>query len=155
MHTHFFDTINIYVPGKARLIFDKAEQARYNLRFIDQDHLGISLDETSSKEKLQELLHVFAGITTQTLSDEVFNKDLDDSIPAHLRRESAFLEHPIFHRYRSETEFMRYLRRTASKDITLARSMIPLGSCTMKLNAASEMEPISNPQFAHVSLRPS
>ncbi len=150
IHGDFFDTVTVYTPGNAQKMLDKAEQARYNLRFIDKDHLGISLDETSSREKVEELLHVFAGDTAGHVNGEVFNKDLKRSIPEHLERTSEYLQHPIFHRYRSETEFMRYLRRTASKDITLARSMIPLGSCTMKLNAASEMEPISNPLFAHI-----
>ena len=99
---------------------------------------------------MEGLLQVFAATTAFEVSGTIFNKDLEDSIPANMERTGRFLEHPHFHRYRSETEFMRYLRKTASKDITLSRSMIPLGSCTMKLNAASEMEPISNPMFAHI-----
>ncbi|MGR3914430.1 MAG: aminomethyl-transferring glycine dehydrogenase [Gammaproteobacteria bacterium] len=150
VHAHFFDTLMVRAPGRAVRLRDKAEQARYNLRLIDRDHLGISLDETITQEKVAELLQVFAATTSFDASGSLFNKDLRASIPPTLARRSAFLEHPHFHRYRSETEFMRYLRKTASKDITLARSMIPLGSCTMKLNAASEMEPISNPLFAHI-----
>jgi glycine dehydrogenase len=150
VHEHFFDTIVVRTPGKAKRILDKAEQARYNLRLIDDDHLGISLDETISREKVVGLLEVFSGTTSEQVSGSLFDIDLDQSIPGHFKRTSDFLSHPIFHRYRSETEFMRYLRKTASKDITLARAMIPLGSCTMKLNAASEMEPISNPLFAHI-----
>ena len=150
VHKDFFDTIKVSAPGKARSLLDKAENARYNLRLIDDDHLGISLDETISRDKIEGLLQVFAGATSKRVSGVTFDKDLEPSIPKDLERTSSFLEHPNFHRYRSETEFMRYLRRTASKDITLARSMIPLGSCTMKLNAASEMEAISNPLFAHI-----
>ncbi len=150
VHGQFFDTLIVHTPGKAKRILDKAEQARYNLRFVDEDHLGISLDETISREKVVGLLEVFAGTTAKQVNGDLFDIDLHQSIPEELRRTSAFLTHPIFHRYRSETEFMRYLRKTASKDITLARAMIPLGSCTMKLNAASEMEPISNPLFAHI-----
>lgn len=150
VHDHFFDTILVRTDGQARRIQDKAEQARYNLRLVDDDHLGISLDETISREKIVGLLEVFAGTTSEQVHGNLFDIDLDQSIPATLKRNSEFLTHPIFHRYRSETEFMRYLRKTASKDITLARAMIPLGSCTMKLNAASEMEPISNPLFAHI-----
>ncbi len=150
IHSAYFDTLVVYTPGMAKRIQDKAEQARYNLRLIDQNHLGISLDETISREKVEGLLYVFAGTTASQVKGTVFDQDLDPSIPESLKRTTPFLEHPIFHRYRSETEFMRYLRRTANKDITLARSMIPLGSCTMKLNAASEMEPISNPLFAHL-----
>ena len=149
-HRHFFDTLVVRVPGHARHLWDKAEQARYNLRLIDDDHLGISLDETISRKKVEGLLHIFAATTAFDVSGVIFDKDLKNSIPAGLERTSRFLEHPHFHRYRSETEFMRYLRKTASKDITLSRSMIPLGSCTMKLNASSEMEPISNPLFAHI-----
>ena len=150
LYENFFDTIVVKKPGQAKRIRDKAEQARYNLRLIDEDHIGISLDETTTREKIVGLLEVFEGITAGQVKGNLFDIDLDSSIPASLRRADDFLEHPIFHRYRSETEFMRYLRKTASKDITLARSMIPLGSCTMKLNAASEMEPISNPLFAHI-----
>ena len=149
-HDHYFDTIVVKTNGQAKRLLDKAEQARYNLRFIDQDHLGISLDETISREKVVGLLEVFEGITADQIKGTLFDIDLERSIPQSLVRTSEFLTHPIFHRYRSETEFMRYLRKTASKDITLARAMIPLGSCTMKLNAASEMEPISNPLFAHI-----
>ena len=149
-HPHFFDTIVVRTRNQARMILDKAEQARYNLRLIDDNHIGISLDETLSREKVSGLLEVFEGVTPGRVKGDLFNIDLEPSIPQSLQRTSDFLTHPIFHRYRSETEFMRYLRKTASKDITLARAMIPLGSCTMKLNAASEMEPISNPLFAHI-----
>jgi len=150
VHRHFFDTLLVRAPGRARRLHDAAEQARYNLRLVDDDHLGISLDETITPDKVEGLLHVFAAATACELSGSLFNRDLQRSIPARMQRSGGFLQHPHFHRYRSETEFMRYLRRTASKDITLSRSMIPLGSCTMKLNAASEMEPISNPLFAHL-----
>ncbi len=148
-HEHYFDTLMVRTP-RAKHLHEQAEQSRYNLRLIDDHHLGISLDETISREKVAGLLHVFAATTAHEVSGVLFDKDLPASIPASLQRTSEFLAHPHFHRYRSETEFMRYLRKTASKDITLSRSMIPLGSCTMKLNAASEMEPISNPLFAHL-----
>ncbi len=150
VHSQFFDTLVVKKDGQARRIQDKAEQARYNLRLIDEDHVGISLDETTTREKIVGLLEVFEGFTSSQVKGNLFDIDLDASIPKSLERSDEFLTHPIFHRYRSETEFMRYLRKTASKDITLARSMIPLGSCTMKLNAASEMESISNPLFAHI-----
>jgi len=150
VHRHYFDTLIVHVPGRADHFIDKAEQSRYNLRRVDDDHIGITVDETLSREKIEGLIQVFADSTSQRVSGTLFDRDLDQSLPADLVRESAYLTHPNFHLYRSETEFMRYLRKTASKDITLARSMIPLGSCTMKLNAASEMEAISNPQFAHI-----
>ncbi len=150
VHEHFFDTLTVRVTGQAKRILDKTEQAGYNLRLVDDNHLGISLDETITRDKVVGLLEVFAGTTAQQVNGSLFDIDLEQSIAEPLRRTSDFLTHPTFHRYRSETEFMRYLRKTASKDITLARAMIPLGSCTMKLNAASEMEPISNPLFAHI-----
>jgi glycine dehydrogenase len=150
IHSQFFDTLTVRKDGHARRIQDKAEQARYNLRLIDENHIGISLDETTTREKIVGLLEVFEGFTSNQVKGNLFDIDLNTSIPKTLERTSEFLTHTIFHRYRSETEFMRYLRKTASKDITLARSMIPLGSCTMKLNAASEMESISNPLFAHI-----
>ena len=150
VHSNYFDTIMIRAHGRAQRLHTEAEQARYNLRLIDADHLGVSLDETTTRGKVEGLLHVFAAVTANQPGGDLFNRDLPASIPSTLMRQSEFLIHPHFHRYRSETEFMRYLRKTAAKDITLSRSMIPLGSCTMKLNAASEMEPISNPLFAHI-----
>lgn len=150
VHRDFFDTLLVRAPGRARRLHDAAQQAGYNLRLVDADHIGMSLDETITADKVEGLLHVFAGATARAVSGGWLGRDLAASIPDALARASEFLTHPHFHRYRSETEFMRYLRRTASKDITLSRSMIPLGSCTMKLNAASEMEPISNPLFAHI-----
>ena len=150
VHEHYFDTIIVKAPGRADYLADKAEQSRYNLRKIDAGHLGISLDETISIEKVEGLVNVFANSTSQRTTGNLINRDFPSSYPEKLVRTSEYLTHPNFHLYRSETEFMRYLRKTASKDITLARSMIPLGSCTMKLNAASEMEAISNPSFAHI-----
>ena len=149
-YADYFDTIIINAPGRADYLIDRAEQARYNLRKVNKDQIGISVDETISIEKILGLIQVFADSTSARTSGNLINRDLPSSIPQHLRRSSDYLTHPTFHLYRSETEFMRYLRKTASKDITLARSMIPLGSCTMKLNAASEMEAISNPLFAHI-----
>lgn len=150
VHQEFFDTIIVRTPGRADYYVDKAEQARYNLRKVDSDHVGMTLDETLNREKIEGLVQVFAGSTPERVSGIIFDRDLPPSIPESFHRTSEYLTHPNFHLYRSETEFMRYLRKTASKDITLARSMIPLGSCTMKLNAASEMEGISNPLFAHI-----
>jgi len=150
VHNEFFDTIVVRTDGRADYFIDKAEQARYNLRKIDDSHIGITLDETINREKIEGLVQVFSASTSQRVSGTIFDRDLPPSIPQKSVRTSEYLTHPNFHRYRSETEFMRYLRKTASKDITLARSMIPLGSCTMKLNAASEMEAISNPLFAHI-----
>ncbi len=149
-HQAFFDTIIVETPERAEYFINKAEQSRYNLRKVDASHVGITLDETINREKVEGLMHVFAAATSSRVSGTIFDRDLPSSIPQAFVRQSEYFSHPNFHLYRSETEFMRYLRKTASKDITLARSMIPLGSCTMKLNAASEMEAISNPLFAHI-----
>jgi glycine dehydrogenase len=141
---HFFDTITVKVPGRAGAVTDRARRLGYDLRQVDADHVGISLDEA-------------AGFVTWPLV-EAFGIDrpaeggtgIEPSIPEHLRRTSPFLEHPVFHRYHSETEMLRYLRRLADRDLALDRTMIPLGSCTMKLNATTEMVPVTWSEFADV-----
>jgi glycine dehydrogenase len=115
-----------------------------NLRAIDQDRIGITLDETTTPELISRLLQVFGD------TDAVIALELEDRIPAEFRRTSQFLSHPNFHRYRSEHEMLRWLRRLSDRDLALDRTMIPLGSCTMKLNAAAEMEPISWAEFANI-----
>jgi glycine dehydrogenase len=144
----FFDTLTVKVPGRAHDLLIGARNAGINLRHVDADHLGISLDETTDQEVIRRLLAVFdvAGAKQLDLAK------LDDAttIPEPLRRGSPFLTHPVFSRYRSETEMLRYLRKLQGKDIALDRAMIPLGSCTMKLNATAEMIPITWPEFAHL-----
>lgn len=149
-HQQYFDTIIVETPNKAQTLLVRAEQVGYNLRFVDDNHLAISLDETIDEQKLIGLLQVFGQSSSSAVNTDLLNRDLAKSIPEEWLRSEPILSHDNFSRFRSETEFMRYLRRTANKDVTLARSMIPLGSCTMKLNAAMEMEPISNPLFAHI-----
>lgn len=134
----WFDTLTIRVDGADETI-EKALHRKMNLRPVDQHTVAVSIDETTTEDYLNALREVF-GVGSDA-SEPV-------GIPPTLRRTSAFLEHPTFHRYRTETEMLRYLRRLQDKDIALDRSMIPLGSCTMKLNATSEMEPISWPEFA-------
>jgi glycine dehydrogenase len=133
--------------GEADAIVARAQAGRINLRRIG-DQLGISLDETVTDADLAAIVAVFAGDRPvpplQSLGAT------SSRLPAGLLRQSDYLTHPVFHRYRSETELMRYLRRLADKDLALDRTMIPLGSCTMKLNAAAEMAPISWPEFAHL-----
>ena len=144
-----FDTLTLRVPGRAeRLAADAAAQG-INLRLVDADHLGIALDETTRREHLGTLWRVL-GSEREALEVEELAGEVTSGIPETLRRASGFLTHPVFARYRSETEMMRYLRRLQNKDVALDRSMIPLGSCTMKLNAAAEMMPITWPQFAAV-----
>lgn len=138
VHDSWFDTLTIRVDDVDETL-RRARDHRMNLRSVDHQTVAVSIDETTTGEHLAALRDVF-GVDHGTSAPS--------GIPPHLRRTSAFLEHPTFHRYRSETEMLRYLRRLQDKDIALDRSMIPLGSCTMKLNATSEMEPISWPEFA-------
>ncbi|MEM9714768.1 MAG: aminomethyl-transferring glycine dehydrogenase [Actinomycetota bacterium] len=138
--THVFDTISVRVPGRSDAVVDAARSAGVELRRVDADHVGIACDETTTDDDLAAVLGAFG---VEDLPDTA-----DDLLPDGLRRTSAFLEHPVFHRHRSETEMLRYLRTLSDRDVALDRAMIPLGSCTMKLNATTEMEPISLPGFA-------
>ncbi len=142
----FFDTLTVRVRGGAERIHARARERRINLREVDAERVGLSLDELASPALVQELLDLF-GLERQPDPDELA-RAAGEAIPGELRRRSGFLEHPVFHRYRSETEMMRYLRRLRDRDVALDRSMIPLGSCTMKLNAGIEMESILLPGFA-------
>ncbi len=147
VHESFFDTLTVRAPGRAADLLARARDAGFNLRPLDADSLGISCDETTSRDHLARLLEVFAG-DREPPSIVDLDGGLEECMPAGLRRESPYLSHPVFNRYHSETEMLRYLRRLAAKDIALDRSMIPLGSCTMKLNATTEMIPVTWPEFA-------
>ncbi|MFO1036060.1 MAG: aminomethyl-transferring glycine dehydrogenase [Geminicoccaceae bacterium] len=138
----WFDTLTLRVPERAHELLLRAQEAGFDLRFVDADRLGVSLDETTTLDDLRRLLAALTG------RDAPLPEETEPAIPAGLARTSLFLEHPVFHAYRSETEMLRYLRRLQGKDIALDRAMIPLGSCTMKLNAAAEMIPITWPGFA-------
>jgi len=142
----FFDTITVHAPGAAESIAASARERRVNLRVVDTDTLGISLDETTTRATV---VAVWAAFGVSASVDEL-DADVEDTIPSALRRTSPLLEHPVFHRYHSETEMLRYLRRLADKDLALDRTMIPLGSCTMKLNATVEMMPVTWPEFAAI-----
>ncbi|VAV93913.1 Glycine dehydrogenase [decarboxylating] (glycine cleavage system P protein) [hydrothermal vent metagenome] len=144
----FFDTITVYAPGRASAIVAKAREQKINLRFVDADHVGISCDETTRRSEIEKLLGCFksSAMKNETLDD--IDGRSSNGIPDNLKRTSKFLTHPTFSSYQSETEMMRYLRRLQIKDIALDRSMIPLGSCTMKLNATTEMIPITWRSFA-------
>ncbi|MEO7556568.1 MAG: aminomethyl-transferring glycine dehydrogenase [Acidimicrobiales bacterium] len=146
VHPHFFDTIQVRVPGRADAVVAAAVDHGVNLRRVDEDVVGIACDEATTEGDLMGVLHALGGSDVASLA---FAPDL---LPDELRRNGDMLTHPVFHEHRSETEMLRYLRRLADKDIALDRSMIPLGSCTMKLNATAEMEPISWPELA--SLHP-
>ncbi len=139
----YFDTLLIKTPNRAKRIVTKAQEAGINLRFIDGNAIGLSLDETTSRQTIRSLWRVFAAQPADLPQINALDAQLDDCIPKALLRSDAILQHPVFSNYHSETEMMRYMRRLARRDIALDRSMIPLGSCTMKLNAATEMQTIS------------
>jgi glycine dehydrogenase len=143
----YFDTLLLRVPNRARHIAAHAEEARINLRVIDADHLGISLDQTTTRQHLRTLWTVFTrpGAALPDIND--LDGEIGECIPENLRRQSPFLQHPAFAAYHSETEMMRYMSKLARRDIALDRAMIPLGSCTMKLNAATSMQALSYHQF--------
>jgi glycine dehydrogenase len=138
----WFDTITVRVPGQAQEIVDKAMSAEINLRYIDSDSIGISFDETTTIPVLTSVLAVF-DIPKATY-------DMPSPITTEYERQSKFCEHPVFARYRTETEMLRYLRKLSDRDLALDRSMIPLGSCTMKLNATTEMLPVTWSEFADI-----
>lgn len=141
-HDTFFDTVVVEAAGRADELVAKALEAGVNIRRFDENRVGISVGESHGEELLKGLVEALGG----TLGEA----DAQYNLPAELLRTDEYMQHPIFHKYRSETEMMRYLRHLADKDLALDRTMIPLGSCTMKLNAAAEMEPISWPEFANI-----
>ncbi|MCU1477293.1 MAG: gcvP [Subtercola sp.] len=142
VHDDFFDTITVRLPGSARAAADRAYERGYLLHVVDDDTLSISVDETTTAHDLRQVAAALGG------TDGATGGKRQPSLPAGVRRTSAFLTHPVFNTYRSETSMMRYLKRLADYDYALDRGMIPLGSCTMKLNAATEMEAVSWPEFA-------
>jgi len=142
----FFDTLTLATGASTAAIVARAEAAGVNLRRVDARSLGISLDETTTRDDVVALWRIVAGTDVAFGVDEL-DGNAPDGIPATLARTSAYLAHPVFHRHRSETEMLRYLRRLADRDLALDRSMIPLGSCTMKLNATAEMLPVTWPEF--------
>lgn len=144
-NTTFFDTVTIQVPDAAAAVTQRALESGINIRLIDSDTVSVTFDETCDSQLLESLVRAFAD-DARNPEDGISNA----GIPSDLTRTSTYLEHPVFNSYRSETEMLRYIRRLSDKDIALDRSMIPLGSCTMKLNASSEMEPITWPGFANI-----
>ena len=142
----FFDTLTIVTSAATEAIVSRALAAGCNLRRRDGGSLGVSLDETSTREDVAMLWRVFAGHDVPFDVDAI-DTVVDDAYPTGLARTSSFLTHPVFRRHRSETQMLRYLRRLADRDLALDRAMIPLGSCTMKLNATSEMLPVTWPEF--------
>ncbi|MCD6026997.1 MAG: gcvP [Solimicrobium sp.] len=150
----FFDTIEVVTHSRTKVIHAVARGLNINLRVIDDVRVGVSLDETCGESDIQAIWAAFAS-SEQKLPDfrNVFAQSKGSAsvcIPSELQRVSAFLTHPVFHHYHSETQLLRYLRALADKDLALDRSMIPLGSCTMKLNATAEMIPVTWPEFAQI-----
>ncbi|MAF96264.1 MAG: glycine dehydrogenase (aminomethyl-transferring) [Rhodospirillaceae bacterium] len=144
----FFDTITVVVPGQAGALAARARESRINLRLVDNDRLSISFDETTRRNNLMTLWKVFSTRADRVLDIEEVDRTAGHGFPEDLKRSSDFLTHPVFSLYHGETEMLRYLRRLAAKDIALDRAMIPLGSCTMKLNASTEMIPLTWRNFA-------
>ncbi|MDB5848318.1 MAG: hypothetical protein JWP29_2070 [Rhodoferax sp.] len=145
-----FDSITVKTGDATALIVGRARQSCANLRSRLKNHVGISLDETTTREDIEMLWSFFVkpGEPMPRLRD--FEKGMEPLIPEELRRTSAFMTHPVFNTHHSETGMLRYIRKLSDKDLALDRSMIPLGSCTMKLNATSEMLPITWPEFANI-----
>ena len=141
LHKSFFDTVTVRVPGRAAGIIADAEARGINLRSIDADTVGISLDETTTPAVVANVADIFGASVGAA---EGFG------LEAAVERSSGYLEHPVFNTHRSETQLLRYIRRLSDRDLALDRTMIPLGSCTMKLNATAEMEAISWPEFASI-----
>ncbi|WP_081449747.1 aminomethyl-transferring glycine dehydrogenase [Cellulomonas flavigena] len=157
VHADLFDTVRLRVPGRARAVQAAAVARGVNLWAPDDDHVQVACDETTTDE---DLLAVVLAVADAGATDLAANPDGSydvgfvahrrSRVPEHLARTTDYLTHPVFHVNRSETAMLRYLRRLSDKDLALDRTMIPLGSCTMKLNATAEMEPISWPEFADI-----
>ena len=142
IHTHYFDTLKIQVSN-AQLIVDSLEKIGMNVRLIDDKHIGISFDETTTTQDVNAIAKLL-GFAEISFSDSLHN------IPEFATRTSEFLTHPVFNAHHSESKMMRYIKSLEDKDLALNRSMISLGSCTMKLNAASEMIPVSSPYWSSI-----
>src|SRR3712207_3993118 len=144
VHEQFFDTLEVRVPGRAAEVLAAAAERRINLRLVDADTVAVACDETTSVETLRTVAHAFGVAADDAALDEVGTI----ALPSALRRTTPYLTHPVFSAHRSETAMLRYLRALSDKDLALDRTMIPLGSCTMKLNSAVEMAAITWPEFA-------
>jgi glycine dehydrogenase len=147
VHREFFDTVLVRVPGGAAAAVARCRDAGLLVREVDDDHVGVSCSEVTTRE---HLLGVWRAFGVEAPGVEDLDAATEDAVPGALARSSRYLTHPVFHRHRSETGLLRYLRTLSDKDVALDRSMIPLGSCTMKLNATAEMEPITYPGFAEL-----
>lgn len=145
-----FDTLSLHTGEATESIAARARSMQANLRVYYKDYILISLDETTTRADVELVWKIFAKSDQALPTFDAFEKGIEPLIPQELRRTSDFLTHPVFNTHHSETGMLRYIRGLSDKDLALDRSMIPLGSCTMKLNATSEMIPITWPEFAHV-----
>ncbi|WP_455351878.1 aminomethyl-transferring glycine dehydrogenase [Streptomyces sp. SYSU K217416] len=144
VHGAYFDTLTVRVPGRAAAVVAAAREGGVNLRLVDADHVSVACDETTGRTEIAAVWAAF-GVEADI---EALDADGTDALPESLLRTDDYLTHPVFHQHRSETAMLRYLRKLADRDYALDRGMIPLGSCTMKLNATTEMEPVTWPEFA-------
>ncbi|HAG78446.1 MAG TPA: glycine dehydrogenase (aminomethyl-transferring), partial [Pseudomonas sp.] len=150
VNQHFFDTLTLEVGGAQTAVIESAEAAQINLRILGRGRLGVSLDETCDERTVEQLLAIFLGADHGLDIATLDASELPGGIPEALLRESNYLSHPVFNTHHSETEMLRYLKQLENKDLALNQAMIPLGSCTMKLNATSEMIPITWAEFANL-----
>ncbi|MGW0557836.1 aminomethyl-transferring glycine dehydrogenase [Streptomyces sp. NPDC002926] len=146
VHGSFFDTVTARVPGRAAEVVAAAREGGVNLHLVDADQVSISCDETTGREQLSAVWSAF-GVEGDV---EALDATTAETLPQALLRTDDYLTHPVFHEHRSETAMLRYLRRLADRDYALDRGMIPLGSCTMKLNATTEMESVTWPEFGQM-----
>ncbi|UXN24112.1 aminomethyl-transferring glycine dehydrogenase [Curtobacterium flaccumfaciens] len=150
VHDAFFDTLTLRAVGRAEVIVAAAQDAGYLLHVVDADTFQLSVDETTTPDDVVALAGVLGAVDVTVPATETAVRDAATGLPAALQRESDYLTHPVFSAHRSETRMMRYLKHLSDKDYALDRGMIPLGSCTMKLNAATEMAAVTWPEFANI-----
>ncbi len=153
LNTSFFDTVCFALEGRSKAVCDAAVAHEMNFRYIDETHFSLSLAETTTLADVNKIVSVIAGVTGLPHVNYVCEPDycvLLETFPAELKRTSSYLTHPVFNSYHSETDMLRYLKKLENRDLALNRTMIPLGSCTMKLNAAAEMFSLSWPEFASI-----
>jgi glycine dehydrogenase len=155
LNEEYFDTLRVVAPdgATAKKVHQEALKAGYNFRPIGETHIGIAVDETTNEKDIEAVLGIFArakGISLQKPNVKEKYSSMTVEIAQPFERTSSYLQHPVFNSYHSETEMMRYIKGLENRDLSLAYSMIPLGSCTMKLNAATELMPVSWPEFAHL-----
>jgi len=154
VNTSWFDTLTIFVGENQSTIYNNALEQGVNLRLIDNDKIGLSFDETKTTADVEQLFDIFFGkdhgFNATDIDAQIVKAECDSGIPDDYARNTKYLTHEVFKQHHTETEMMRYLKRLENKDLSLVHAMIPLGSCTMKLNAASELMPVSWPEFSNI-----